>query len=88
MLSKRPYFMENEEWYYHDKKKNRYVLTDKAPEKARKSYEDFYDLSNDIDPVFYYNAMQDAEKLLRQRLKNEGKTPEEIENAVSEWKNG
>ena len=34
MLLKQPYFMENTDWYYHEKKKNRYILTDKALKKA------------------------------------------------------
>lgn len=38
-----PYFMENEEWYYFDEKKWRYFLTDKAPQKAIDSYNEFYD---------------------------------------------
>lgn len=37
-----PYFMENDEWYEFNKNKMRYVLTDKAPKKARDSYEVFY----------------------------------------------
>ena len=37
-----PYFMENEEWYEYDWKNKKYILTDKAPEKAKKSYEEFY----------------------------------------------
>lgn len=37
-----PYFMENEEWYYFDYEKKRYMLTDKAPKEAIESYEDFY----------------------------------------------
>lgn len=37
-----PYFMENEEWYKYDWKKEKYVLTDKAPQKAKESYEKFY----------------------------------------------
>ena len=37
-----PYFLENEEWYEYDLKKQKYVLTEKAPEKAKKSYEEFY----------------------------------------------
>lgn len=37
-----PYFMENEEWYYFDFDIKKYVLTDKAPDKAVKSYDDFY----------------------------------------------
>lgn len=39
-----PYFMKNEDWYYFDEKNCRYVLTDKAPEKAVKSYKEFYEM--------------------------------------------
>ena len=35
-----PYFMEDESWYYFDN--GRFVLTDKAPEKARESLDQFY----------------------------------------------
>lgn len=35
-----PYFMEYSSWYYFDGK--RFVLTDKAPEKAKISLEEFY----------------------------------------------
>ena len=37
-----PYFMENDEWYRYDYKQNKYVLTEKAPKKAKESYEEFY----------------------------------------------
>lgn len=37
-----PYFMTNDEWYYFDYQKRKYVLTDKAPEKAKDSYKEFY----------------------------------------------
>lgn len=36
-----PYFMENEDWYEFDFEKKMYVLTDKAPEKAKESYEEW-----------------------------------------------
>ena len=39
----RPYFMENKEWYTYDVKKRCYVLTDKAPDKARKSYDEYFE---------------------------------------------
>ena len=42
LLKEDPYFMQNEEWYYHDNKKGMYMLTDKATEEARKSHEEFY----------------------------------------------
>jgi hypothetical protein len=38
-----PYFMENEEWFYFDPKKQRFVLTENATEKARKSYREYYE---------------------------------------------
>lgn len=38
----RPYFMGNDDWYYFDYDKKKYVLTDKAPAKAKESYEDYY----------------------------------------------
>jgi hypothetical protein len=37
-----PYFMTNEEWYYFDYKSRKYMLTDKAPKKAKDSYEQYY----------------------------------------------
>lgn len=88
MLLKRPYFMENEEWYYHDKKKNRYFLTDKAPEAAKKSYEEHYAQLDMPDPDFYAQVMKDAEMSLRDDLIKEGKTPEEIEQIITEWRQG
>ena len=41
-MQDKPYFMENTDWYEYDFKKRRFVLTDKAPEKAKKSYDAFY----------------------------------------------
>lgn len=38
----KPYFMENEEWYYYDYENLKYKLTDKAPKEAVKSYQEFY----------------------------------------------
>lgn len=40
----RPYFLTNEKWYYYDEEEGTYKLTEEAPEKAVKSYEDFYKL--------------------------------------------
>ena len=31
----------NEEWYTIDKEKQRFILTDKAPEEARRSFEEY-----------------------------------------------
>lgn len=41
-----PFFMEDSSWYYFDGKK--FVLTDKAPEKARKSLQEFYQTEKQI----------------------------------------
>lgn len=42
-----PHFMENAEWFYFDVEIGKFVLTDKAPEKAKQSYDEYYkDLSN------------------------------------------
>ncbi len=37
-----PYFLENPEWYKFDEENFRYILTEKATDEARKSYEEFY----------------------------------------------
>ena len=42
MISKPPYFMKNPEWYYFDEDEFCYKLTDKAPPKAKRSFEAFY----------------------------------------------
>ena len=38
-----PYFMTNEEWYYHDDQEMVLKLTDKAPQEAIDSYIKFYE---------------------------------------------
>lgn len=40
----KPYFMENEDWFYHDSGEFRYKLTEIAPPRARESYKRFYNL--------------------------------------------
>ena len=42
MIAYQPYFMENEDWYYFDEEEFIYKLTDKAPKKARESYDEYY----------------------------------------------
>ena len=42
MFVERPYFMENKEWYRFNEEEFRYELTDKAPQKAVESYEQYY----------------------------------------------
>ena len=36
-----PYFMTNEDWYEFDFEKRIFVLTEKAPEKTKESYEEY-----------------------------------------------
>lgn len=43
MRMEEPYFMKNPEWYSFDEKEFKYVLTDKATDEAKKSYDEFYD---------------------------------------------
>jgi hypothetical protein len=38
-----PYFMNNNEWYYFDYKEKKYKLTNKATDKAKKSYKEYYE---------------------------------------------
>ena len=42
-----PYFMEKEEWYYYDEEEEIYKLTDKATEKAKQSYIEYYSENDD-----------------------------------------
>ena len=51
MLLEKPYFLKNKEWYIENKEipsflkgkaTRHYTLTDKAPQKAIDSYNDFY----------------------------------------------
>ncbi len=43
MTVPQPYFMNNAEWFYFDEDDFCYKLTDKAPQKAKDSYKEFYD---------------------------------------------
>lgn len=44
-----PYFMKNDEWYYFDYKKKKYMLTDKATEKAKISYKEYMKEIEDME---------------------------------------
>ncbi len=44
MTTQPPYFMLNKEWFFFDEAEFCYKLTDKAPEDAKTSYREFYDL--------------------------------------------
>ena len=39
-------WMDNKEWYYIDDERDRFVLTAKAPEEARRSFEEFKRINN------------------------------------------
>lgn len=63
-LQKTPYFMKNKEWYTYNEEKHIYELTDKAPQEAINSYNDFYKKLNrmtddnfNIDDLLENNAM-------------------------------
>lgn len=84
LLTKQPYFFENEEWYYYDGKKNRFFLTDKAPEEAKKSYEEFYNPEYHYD-AFDYGILKEAQQSLYEDYINEGKTPDEAKKLCDDW---
>lgn len=44
MLQEQPYFLTNEDWYYHDEKEWKYKLTElgKSIPEVVKSYNEFY----------------------------------------------
>ena len=42
MTIEKPFLMTNNDWFYIDEDKMQYFLTEKATEKAKKSYEEFY----------------------------------------------
>ena len=46
-----PYFMTNNDWFYYDAKDGKYKLTDKAPQDAIDSYNEFY---SESDVAFDY----------------------------------
>lgn len=41
MTIDQPYFMENDEWYYFDFAEKKYKLTEKAPDRAKESYDEY-----------------------------------------------
>jgi len=84
MLQERPYFMSNKEWYTHDDKHNKFVLTDKAPEEARKSYEKFY---NEYHyDAFDYGILKEVKKIIYKEAIEKGKTPEEAKKEADDWR--
>lgn len=83
MLQEEPYFMKNEEWYKHDDKHNKYVLTDKAPEEARKSYEKFYN-------EYHYDSfdlgiLMEVKERKYKKLLQQGKSEAEAKKVCDDW---
>ena len=50
MTIDKPYFLENEDWFYFDEEEWCYKLTDKAPQKAVESFKEFYELLESKTP--------------------------------------
>ena len=46
VLVEKPYFLINKDWYKYDDKNKKYILTCKAPQKAKESYNEFYKIIN------------------------------------------
>lgn len=83
MLQEEPYFMKNEEWYTHDDKHNKYVLTDKAPEEARRSYEKFYNAY--CYDAFDLGILKEVKQSMYDDAIAAGKTPEEAKKICDDW---
>ena len=90
-----PYFLENKDWYYEvvtnkETGTTKCYLTDlgKSMPEVVKSYNEYYDIGNTYDPVFFNQAMKDAEKLFRAKLKAKGLSQIEIDKKVKEWREG
>ena len=45
----KPYFLENDNWFYFDEEDWCFKLTDKAPKEAIESYIDFYSEEIEVD---------------------------------------
>lgn len=74
----RPYFMTNEEWYNYDKKTKTYTLTDKAPEEAVKSYNDFMEYIS--HPFSYGMTDEDKAAFVEQELAQLEKSDDAIKD--------
>ena len=46
VLFEKFYFLINKDWYKYDDKNKKYILTSKAPQKAKESYNEFYKIIN------------------------------------------
>ena len=55
IIMKEPYFLKNEAWYYYDKNRGKYILTDIAPLKAIESYKEYYKTLDDVKKEFKFD---------------------------------
>ena len=55
MTVEKPYFQQNPEWFYYDEKKGMLSLTDKAPQEAYASYEQWV---NEFNGAYKENEEQ------------------------------
>lgn len=82
MLQDRPYFMNNPEWYYHDKKKMKFFLTNKAPKEAVQSYKEFYDNTFDFT---CQSVMDDFDNECKKILRDANIPEEKINEIFKVW---
>ena len=77
IIDEMPYFMENREWFWKIPGKSGYKLTDNAPEKAKKSYKDFYNMLFSLydDAPEMTDEMVEAGIQEYKKLVAEGKLP-------------
>ena len=71
--------MKNNEWYWHDEEKGCYKLTDKATEKVKQSYKEFYEAleNSDNPPEVFVMTDEEIEAGIQEykKLVAEGKLP-------------
>lgn len=74
MLRRTPLFKKNKEWWYYDEKEGKVKLTDKAPEEARKSYEEYYKptmYNTGIDLSDFEETFEEIKRKLEDKQKSE-----------------
>ena len=69
------YFLKNREWYWKKPGQLRYMLTDKAPEKAKESYKTFYSIGVTEGYPGMIDEMVEAGIQEYKKLVAEGKFP-------------
>ena len=72
-LKENPFFMTNDEWYYFDGEDSCVKLTDKAPELARKDYEEFMGKHGNAVNSIFKGILTFSERMI------DDYSPEELE---------